>query len=235
MVKLRDKKLSLFLYLFIFKFMRLHTIKDKYEIGKIKTYEDVPGWIGCAEDIYKIIIDKLEDGDSIVEIGTFFGQSTIFMASLIKGSGKRIKFDTIDSLWQIDADVRRGDHPKSFYEYRFSKELTNIPIDELIKAHYRLCGVEEYINLMIGDSRWLWKWYEEESLKFVYIDGDHNYDIVKLDMNNWWSRVKVGGYMGGDDIDAYPSVLRAMNELIEEKGIDREKVQIFPNSFLIQK
>jgi len=84
MVKLRDKKLSLFLYLFIFKFMRLHTIKDKYEIGKIKTYEDVPGWIGCAEDIYKIIIDKLEDGDSIVEIGTFFGQSTIFMASLIK-------------------------------------------------------------------------------------------------------------------------------------------------------
>jgi hypothetical protein len=235
MVKLRDKKLSLFLYLFIFKFMRLHTIKDKYEIGKIKTYEDVPGWIGCAEDIYKIIIDKLEDGDSIVEIGTFFGQSTIFMASLIKQSGKRIKFDTIDSLWQIDADVRRGDHPKSFYEYRFSKELTNIPIDELIKAHYRLCGVEEYINLMIGDSRWLWKWYDEESLKFVYIDGDHNYDIVKLDMNNWWSRVKVGGYMGGDDIDAYPSVLKAMNELIEEKSIDRERVQIFPNSFLIQK
>ena len=235
MVKLRDKKLSLFLYLFIFKFMRLHTIKDKYEIGKIKTYEDVPGWIGCAEDIYKIIIDKLEDGDSVVEIGTFFGQSTIFMASLIKQSGKRIKFDTIDSLWQIDADVRRGDHPKSFYEYRFSKELTNIPIDELIKAHYRLCGVEEYINLMIGDSRWLWKWYDEESLKFVYIDGDHNYDIVKLDMNNWWSRVKVGGYMGGDDIDAYPSVLKAMNELIEEKSIDRERVQIFPNSFLIQK
>lgn len=215
--------------------MRLHTIKDKYEIGKIKTYEDVPGWIGCAEDIYKITIDKLEDGDSIVEIGTFFGQSTIFMASLIKQSGKRIKFDTIDSLWQIDADVRRGDHPKSFYEYRFSKELTNIPIDELIKAHYRLCGVEEYINLMIGDSRWLWKWYDEESLKFVYIDGDHNYDIVKLDMNNWWSRVKVGGYMGGDDIDAYPSVLKAMNELIEEKSIDRERVQIFPNSFLIQK
>ena len=235
MVKLRDNKLSLFLYLFIFKFMRLHTIKDKYEIGKIKTYEDVPGWIGCAEDIYKIIIDKLEDGDSVVEIGTFFGQSTIFMASLIKQSGKRIKFDTIDSLWQIDADVRRGDHPKSFYEYRFSKELTNIPIDELIKAHYRLCGVEEYINLMIGDSRWLWKWYDEESLKFVYIDGDHNYDIVKLDMNNWWSRVKVGGYMGGDDIDAYPSVLKAMNELIEEKSIDRERVQIFPNSFLIQK
>ena len=101
--------------------MRLHTIKDKYEIGKIKTYEDVPGWIGCAEDIYKIIIDKLEDGDSIVEIGTFFGQSTIFMASLIKESGKEINFDTIDSLWQIDADVRRGDHQHLFMNIVFRK------------------------------------------------------------------------------------------------------------------
>jgi len=201
--------------------MRLHTIKDKYEIGKIKTYEDVPGWIGCAEDIYKIIIDKLEDGDSIVEIGTFFGQSTIFMASLIKESGKKI--------------VRRGDHPKSFFEYRFSSQLKDIPIDELIKAHYRLCGVEEYINLKIGDSRWMWKWYDEESLKFVYIDGDHNYEIVKLDMENWWSRVKVGGYLGGDDIDAYPSVLQAMNELIKKEGISENRVRIFPNSFLIQK
>jgi hypothetical protein len=215
--------------------MRLHTIKDKYEIGKIKTYEDVPGWIGCAEDIYGLVFKELNDGDSIVEIGTFFGQSTIFMASLIKESGKKIKFDTIDSLWQIDADVRRGDHPKSFYDYRFSEQLKDIPIDELIKAHYRLCGVDEYINLMIGDSRWLWKWYDEESLQFVYIDGDHNYEIVKLDIDNWWSRVKVGGYLGGDDIDAYPSVLKAMNELIERENIPNHNIQIFPNSFLIRK
>jgi len=215
--------------------MRLHTIKDKYEIGKIKTYEDVPGWIGCAEDIYGLVFKELNDGDSIVEIGTFFGQSTIFMASLIKESGKKIHFDTIDSLWQIDADVRRGDHPKSFYEYRFSEQLKDIPIDELIKAHYRLCGVDEYINLMIGDSRWLLKWYDEESLQFVYIDGDHKYEIVKLDIDNWWSRVKVGGYLGGDDIDAYPSVMKAMNELIEREKIPNHKIQIFPNSFLIRK
>ena len=88
---------------------------------------------------------------------------------------------------------------------------------------------------MIGYSRWLWKWYDEESLKFVYIDGDHNYEIVKLDMDNWWSRVQKGGYLGGDDIDAYPSVLRAMNELIEKERISEDRVQIFPNSFLIQK
>lgn len=215
--------------------MRLHTIKDKYEIGKIKTYEDVPGWIGCAEDIYGLVFKELNDGDSIVEIGTFFGQSTIFMASLIKQSGKKIHFDTIDSLWQIDADVRRGDHPKSFYDYRFSEQLKDIPIDELIKAHYRLCEVDSYINLMIGDSRWLWKWYEPDSLQFVYIDGDHNYEIVKLDIDNWWSRVKIGGYLGGDDIDAYPSVLKAMNELIERESIPDYNIQIFPNSFLIKK
>ncbi len=157
------------------------------------------------------------------------------LTKIQKESGKKINFDTIDSLWQIDADVRRGDHPKSFFEYRFSSQLKDIPIDELIKAHYRLCGVEEYINLKIGDSRWMWKWYDEESLKFVYIDGDHNYEIVKLDMENWWSRVKVGGYLGGDDIDAYPSVLQAMNELIKKEGISENRVRIFPNSFLIQK
>jgi hypothetical protein len=56
-----------------------------------------------------------------------------------------------------------------------------------------------------------------------------------LDIDNWWSRVKVGGYLGGDDIDAYPSVLRAMNELIERENIPNHKIQIFPNSFLIRK
>ena len=56
----------------------------------LNSYKDIPGWINDAEFIYKEMVDKAQDGDHFVEIGTFLGQSTTYMAELIKKSKKRI-------------------------------------------------------------------------------------------------------------------------------------------------
>jgi predicted O-methyltransferase YrrM len=39
----------------------------------------------------------------------------------------------------------------------------------------------------------------EDSLDFVYIDGDHNYDAVMLDIILWERRVRPGGILAGHD------------------------------------
>jgi predicted O-methyltransferase YrrM len=65
-------------------------LKEKYNIYVFDSYEDVPGWINDAEFIYPQMVEQAQDGDHFVEIGTFLGQSTTYMAQLVKDSKKKI-------------------------------------------------------------------------------------------------------------------------------------------------
>ena len=47
--------------------------------------------------------------------------------------------------------------------------------------------------------------FDDESLDFVYIDGNHLYPAVKKDIDLWWPKVKAGGVMGGHDYDIVSS------------------------------
>lgn len=54
------------------------------------------------------------------------------------------------------------------------------------------------------------------SLDFVYIDGAHDYENAKADIQAWAPKVKVGGIISGDDFYDFPSgkggVMRAATE-----------------------
>ena len=41
--------------------------------------------------------------------------------------------------------------------------------------------------------------FEDGSLDFVYIDGDHNFDAVMLDLILWTPKVRIGGIVAGHD------------------------------------
>jgi len=50
------------------------------------------------------------------------------------------------------------------------------------------------------------------NLDFVYIDGNHNYEYVKQDMECWYPKIKPGGVICGHDLQ-YPGVTKAFVEL----------------------
>lgn len=55
--------------------------------------------------------------------------------------------------------------------------------------------------------------FEDASLDFVFVDGDHNYEAVKKDLHDWYGKVRSGGLMGGDDYaTSWPGVPQAVNE-----------------------
>lgn len=55
--------------------------------------------------------------------------------------------------------------------------------------------------------------FEDESLDFVYIDGEHTYDGVKQDIELYLSKIKKGGYIGGHDYKPkWQGVMDAVNE-----------------------
>jgi hypothetical protein len=40
-----------------------------------------------------------------------------------------------------------------------------------------------------------------DNLDFVYIDGNHKYEFVKQDIEAYYPKIKIGGVIGGHDID----------------------------------
>lgn len=67
---------------------------------------------------------------------------------------------------------------------------------------------------------------DDESYDVVFIDGNHTYDAVKSDINLFWSKIRSGGTMAGDDYD-WPDVKRAVHEFANENNL---KVQRMRNS-----
>jgi len=58
----------------------------------------------------------------------------------------------------------------------------------------------------------------KEDLSFCYIDGCHEYDFVKKDVELYFPKVKDGGLVAGHDYDN-PNVSRAVNELFQKQNI----------------
>jgi len=210
-------------------------LQEKYNIYDFESYKDIPGWINDAEFIYKEMVDEAQDGDHFVEIGTFLGQSTTYMAELIKKSKKKISFDTIDLYWLIPHTIKnykKAGHPKSFYDYYndIMKEWGMCIVD-VIKHPMRIIGVDKYVNFITCDERYSHGIYQDNSIQFLWIDGDHGKDIVYNDLINFWPKIKKGGYIGGDDIH-YKEVLDDVKKFSKEYDV---KVKYDYNSFLIHK
>jgi predicted O-methyltransferase YrrM len=197
--------------------------KEHYNIYDFESYKDVPGWINDAEFIYKEMVDEAQDGDHFVEIGTFLGQSTTYMAELIKRSKKKISFDAIDLYWLIPHTInnyKEAGHPKSFYDYynNIMKEW-DMSIVDVIKHPMRIIGVDKYVNFITCDEKYAHKLYDDDSLKFVWIDGDHGSNVVYNHLVNFWPKLKVGGVIAGDDIE-YEDVLNDVKKFTKENDLE---------------
>lgn len=69
------------------------------------------------------------------------------------------------------------------------------------------------------------------NLDLVYIDGNHTYPFVQRDIANYWPKIKVGGWLTGDDY--YESgVNQAVNEFVEKNGL---KLQVLAGNWAIQR
>lgn len=66
------------------------------------------------------------------------------------------------------------------------------------------------------------QWVPDESLDFVFIDGNHQYPDVKIDVNDWAPKVRKGGIVSGHDYYDFASgrggVVQAVDEYAAEHG-----------------
>ena len=197
--------------------------KEKYDVFDFESYKDVPGWVNDAEFIYEEMVNQAEDGDHFVEIGTLLGQSTARMGELIRDSKKKIRFDAIDIFWIIEHTIRNyklSGHPKEFFHYIDEiKTEWDMDIINIIKHPLKILGVVDYVNFITCEEQYAHRIYDDNSLKFVWIDGDHGPNVVYNHLVNFWPKLKKGGVIGGDDIE-YQDVLNDVKKFTKENNLE---------------
>jgi len=207
-------------------------IKKEYVLEKMHNYKDIPGWINEAEWIYEKIVNESVDGDVLLEIGTFFGQSAARMAELIRDSKKNIKFYTMDIYYEIESSLMLNRHPESFKNFR--QRQIHADIYHLVRDILVQIGLKEYVEQICCDSKYGYKLFDDNYFKMIYIDGNHYYDNVYSDLVNWWPKIKTDGYIICDDIE-YESVTKAIDDFISYYKLDKSKCKYTGNSFMYKK
>lgn len=117
-----------------------------------------------------------------VEVGTLYGEYAECLLATWPG-----KLHCIDPWIQQSAKIYRdGCNSIDFDEAfeRVKKRL--VQYNERVTLH-RLYS----FNAVIG--------FRDDSLSFVYLDANHDFDHVRADIRGWWPRIKSGGILCGHD------------------------------------
>ncbi len=70
------------------------------------------------------------------------------------------------------------------------------------RKHFSLLGLSDWIQTHVMTSGEFAKKYSRRKYSYIYIDGDHSYEGVKLDYGLFWPRLGKGGFMVFHDITA---------------------------------
>lgn len=155
-------------------------------------------WIGHMDWSYETVAEvkpKL-----IVELGVHYGHSLFAMAQAIKDYDLNTKIVGIDS-WQGDAHVGK-----------YSDDVYNSVVN--IKDKYF-----DNINLKLykknfDDARVLVK---NNAVDILHIDGAHDYNSVRNDVDNYIKKIKPSGQLWMHDIDVkHFGVEKVYNEILTE-------------------
>ncbi len=151
---------------------------DKFlEIKKL--LEKIDGWITDNELQLLFNLAKNCGGKGvIVEIGSWKGKSTICLASGSK-IGSRTK------VFAIDPHTGSKEHIVMFGKVNTFLEFKN---------NIKNAGVEDIVEPIVATSYETAKNFNKP-IELIFIDGTHEYELVKLDFNLWFPKVINEGLM----------------------------------------
>lgn len=171
-------------------------------------------WFTYA-NFYSFIVKKFPSNSHFVEVGSWKGMSSAYMAVEIINSNKNIKFDCVDTWLGTVSDGHQQEH------YVSSGKLYDLFIENMKP-------VEKYYTPIRLTSIEAAKLYKDKSLDFVFIDADHTYDAVKSDILSWLPKIKSGGVIGGHDYisrerNAFIGLKKAVHECFSFDQINDEE------------
>lgn len=188
------------------------------------TYKEIPGWFEF-EEVYDFLASQVGPCDRLVEIGCWLGRSSIYLASKLKQKEQCNTLFCVDTFNgspteepHLEEIRKRG--PDGVY-LGFLRNRHDFELDDFITP----------IRATSHSAAYFLKTYQP--FRSVFIDGEHHYESVKSDIEDYWPMVIQRGYLAGHDYQCgWEGVDQAVKEFSESNSLT---VECSHNCFLIQK
>jgi predicted O-methyltransferase YrrM len=183
--------------------------------------EDTRGWNGDHNFFHKIIDDVKPS--LIVEVGTWKGLSAINMGKHILHKQMETKIICIDTwlgaieFWDSLAGTNernlllKNGYPQIYYQF-----LSNV-------VHN---GLQDVILPFPNTSDNGFRYLSAKNLipDLIYIDASHEEEDVYRDVKNYYSVLKKGGVIFGDDFNNWVGVREAINRFKQDQNVNYELI-----------
>ena len=146
--------------------------------------------------------------------------------------GREDLFDLLDGSNNVGVELGVALGEYSFSAVKSKKFSLFIGVDSFELGHY---GINEYKKALKKNNIFETKYkiikmnfddaldlFDDNSIDFIYFDGfAHNGQLGGKTIIDWYSKVKIGGLVAGDDYDDnWPLVKMVVNDLVKQINVD---------------
>lgn len=150
------------------------------------------------------VLNKIDHPIVGCEIGVSYGFNLVYFLDNIPN---------ITTVYAIDPYIPYDDGPGGYV----SQETID-KVKELFLINISPYNKVKFINLTSDEAHFN---IAPESLDYIFIDGDHSFNMVYRDMYNYYDKVRVGGVFSGHDFHL-SDVNRAVHKFREKHSITSE-------------
>jgi len=171
-------------------------------------YQEVEGDFDF-EEVYRSAVANAPAVAHFVEVGSWVGKSASFLAVEIVNSGKRIRLDCVDTWLSSAGDtdmMRRAEGRDLLTEFRNNVARSGLNVRPVRLPSAVAAGL-----------------YEDESLDFVFLDADHEYNAVRDDLATWLPKLKWGGTLAGHGYHTHRRVHYAVRDFLPLPEIEEAR------------
>jgi predicted O-methyltransferase YrrM len=182
---------------------------EEYEVERIHEIRQltaaVQGWVSDESGLllYFLVRERVPI-PTVVELGSWKGRSTIWLASALRdrGEGKVFAVDT----WR--GTQNEWEHRQllgGYAEHQLFEEFAQ---------SLRRAGLEQWVEPIQSTSADATRsWPPDRRIGLLFVDADHGYEAVSEDFRCWSPFVVCGGYIVLDDVPGWPGPTRLALEL----------------------
>lgn len=163
---------------------------------------EVKGFLSEAEGmkLFELAVESSKRSPCL-EIGSYCGKSTIFLAEGCRLSGQHPLFCI---------DHHQGSEEQQYGQEYFDpdlydKEMQIVSTLKHFMANIRKAGLLDWIIPVVAESTRLSRYFTNIDLSLVFIDGGHSEQAVFSDFYSWSPQIISGGYLCVHDIFSNPA------------------------------
>ncbi len=196
---------------------RLRTALEFYQMS-IRIRE-IDGWLDDMQGYVLALMAEQGPGvGAIVEIGSFKGRSTCWLAYGAKSAGR-------ETVTAIDPFTGSPEHQpgEELSDPDLAESGSTFPVFE---KNLRKMALDDYVKPIVATSADAAKDWDQP-IRLLFIDGDHSYEGSKLDFEVWSPHVVPGGLIALHDVGHWDGVTRFYQELLAETTEYEQVLELF--------